>query len=948
MSSELNYEIERRLKDLIDGEVRFRKIDRILYSTDASNFQIVPIGVVIPRNREDVVKTVETAREFGVSVLPRGGGTGLAGQSLGYGIILDFSKYLNKVIEVDRENKKAKVEPGIYLEQLNKHLKPDNLCFGPDPSTARVATVGGVIANNGTGAHSILYGMSGDHVLSSEVILNDGSPCRLSPDPDESSARVRKLGDQLAELRKKNLDLIKEKFPKHFRKASGYSLNYFLDEKFNPAKLIASSEGTLGISTDFELNLVENPRSKGLLILQFNNLLRAIETVPTILKSSPSAVELIDGMLIDLTRENRGYSHLLSFVKGNPEALLLVEFFGNDPDDVRKKLRDMDKYVEQKGWQCERDIAMDPEDQNKVWSLRKAGLGILMSNKSDFKPVPCIEDVSVPVDNLPKYVEDIQNILKKFGLKGGFYGHASAGCLHIRPLLNLKTKEGISRMKELESAALELALKYGGVMSGEHGDGIQRSYLNERLFGKELYDVMKDLKYIFDPDNIFNPGKVVESKSPEDDFRYSENLQPLTINTYLDWSRENGLLAASEMCNGQGVCRKLDEGIMCPSYIATRDEKDTTRARANTLRAILSGRVSKNALNSDQVYEVFDLCIACKGCGNECPSSVDVAKMKTEYLAQYKYENGFSVRDRIFANIHDISKYASYVPGLFNYMSELAPVKAIMSYTGVTPDRTLPQYSSERFTDWHKNRKTRGNSKGSGERVVYFHDTWTQYYFPEIGKSAVNILESLGYDVEVIYKRECCGRPMLSKGMVLKAKELARKILGDYVNDGIPVIGTEASCVSAFRDDYRSLVPSKKTEKLAENSFMLDEFLFNVHDNDKIELKPPAGKVLLHGHCHQRSLAGIDKTVDFLRSCGFNIFESNASCCGMAGSFGYEKEHYEISRKIGESRLFPAVRELDDGDIVCIAGISCLEQIEQFTDKKPVHLACLIDKCLDT
>jgi len=951
MSSELNYEIERKLKNLIDGEVRFRKIDRILYSTDASNFQIIPIGVVIPRNHEDVVRTVETAREFGVSVLPRGGGTGLAGQSLGYGIIVDFSKYLNRVIEIDWEDKKAKVEPGIYLEQLNKHLQPHKLSFGPDPSTARVATVGGVIANNGTGAHSILYGMAGDHVISSDVVLNDGSLCSLSTEPDTKSGRAQQLNHQLNDLRERNAGLIRDKFPKHFRKASGYSLNYFLDENFNPAKLLASSEGTLGISTGFELNLVDTPTAKGLLIMQFDNLLRAIETVPSIIKMSPSAVELIDGMLIDLTRENRGYSHLLSFVKGNPEALLIVEYFGDEQDEVLKKLREMNSFAEQSGWQCEKDIVTDPEDQKKVWSLRKAGLGILMSRRSDFKPVPCIEDVSIPVENLPKYVEDIQNILKKFNLKGGFYGHASAGCLHIRPLLNLKTGQGISQMRELESSALELALKYGGVMSGEHGDGIQRSYLNEKLFGTELYKVMKDLKYLFDPDNIFNPGKVVDSISPEDNFRYSEKLNPPSINTYLDWSRENGFLAATEMCNGQGVCRKLEEGIMCPSYIATRDEKDTTRARANTLRAILSGRVSKSSLNSEQVYDVFDLCIACKGCGNECPSSVDVAKMKTEYLAQYKYENGFSIRDRVFANIHEISKYASYMPGLFNYVSELAPVKAVMDYAGVSPERVLPHYSSERFTDWYKSRKKTDTGKGSKGRVVYFHDTWTQYYFPEIGKSAVNILESLGYNVEIIYKRECCGRPMLSKGMVLKAKELARKnidILGEYVEEGLPVIGTEASCISAFRDDYLSLVPSDKAKNLAANSYMLDEFLVNGLKQGEIDLTPPPGKVLLHGHCHQRSLAGIDKTVDFLRSYGFNIFESNATCCGMAGSFGYEKEHYEISKRIGEERLFPAVRELGADDIVCIAGISCLEQIEQFTNKKPVHLACLIDKCLDT
>ncbi len=953
MSSELSVEIGKHLRSVIRGEVRFRKIDRILYSTDASNFQIVPIGVVIPKTKEDVFNTVNIAAQYGVSILPRGGGTGLAGQSVGYGIVLDFSKYLNRIIDVDADKRTVRVEPGIYIDRLNRQISSTGLMFGPDPSTSNVATVGGLIANNGTGTHSILYGMAGDNIRSAEMVIRDGSLATLSPDGISGSSAASEIDAGLRELRNDNSELIDNMFPKHWRIASGYSLNYMTDEDFNPARLIASSEGTLGVATEVELDLVDVPRRKGLAILQFRKLLTAIEAVPGIVGRNPSAVELIDGMLVDLTREHRGYAHLLSFVEGRPAALLVVEFYGSTEDELEKRLKDFLGYCEDVNMQCKKNIALGEAEQKRVWSLRKAGLGLLMSKRSEYKPVPSIEDVSVPVGNLPEYVRDIVDTLNRFGLKGGFYGHASAGCLHIRPLINLKTRRGKELTRELEKATLELCMKYGGVMSGEHGDGMQRSYLNERLFGKDLYGVMRRLKYIFDTDNIFNPGKVVDSAPPADeDYRYSESLKPIELDTYLDWSRENGFLSASEMCNGQGVCRKLDDGIMCPSYMATRDEKDTTRARANTLRSILSGRVSKDSLDSSQVYEVFDLCISCKGCGNECPSSVDVAKMKTEYLAQYKYRNGFSLRDRIFGKIHSISKFTTHVPSLANYTAHLAPVRKLMNFIGVSPERTLPSYSNERFSKWYSHRNTADSSAETKEKVLYFHDTWTEFFYPEIGRAAVNILENLGYDVEVAFKRECCGRPMLSKGMVKEARELASRnieILGDYVQRGIPVVGTEASCISALKDDYLSLVPSEMTEKLSAQSFMLDEFIIKtVYEKGRdLKFNVPEGKVLFHGHCHQRSLSGISKTLEFLGHCGFNIDESYATCCGMAGSFGYEQEHYDISRKIGEERLFPAVRELDDKDIVCIAGISCLEQIEHFTGRKPVHLATLIADCLE-
>lgn len=954
MYPEISSDIENRLRSELEGEVRFSKIDRILYSTDASNFQIIPLGVVIPRTTEDVVKTVKAARDFGVSVLPRGGGTGLAGQSLGYGIVVDFSKYLNEIESVDAEAKSVRVQPGIYLETLNNSLRQYNLCFGPDPSTARVATVGGVVGNNGTGSHSILYGMAGDHINSADVVLHDGSYTRLSETSEDISRyHSNNLDEKLYNLRNESSGIISSKFPRHWRIASGYSLNYLLEENFNPAKLLASSEGTLAIATGFELNLVDLPERKGLAILQFKTIPEAVETVPDIVKKDPSAVELIDGMLVELTREHKGYSHLLKFVRGNPGAMLIVEFYGGNERELDLRLDEFSVFVKQKGWNCSIDMASDPHDQSLVWQLRKSGLGLLMSRRSEFKPIPCIEDVSVPVENLPDYVEDILDILGKLGLKAGFYGHASAGCLHIRPLLNLKTPMGKKQMRELEHGALQLALKYGGVMSGEHGDGLQRSYLNETLFGPEIYSLMKQLKNIFDPDNIFNPGKVVNSSGYSDDeMRYSEKLIKPQLNTHLDWTGENGLLSASEMCNGQGICRKTNDGIMCPSYMATKDEKDTTRARANTLRAIASGRLSFDSLYSRDVYDVFDLCISCKACGNECPSSVDVAKMKSEYLAQYKYKKGFSLRDRLFGYIHDISRYASFSPSVSNYLSGTYLSSKAMEYIGIERTRSMPAYAEEPFSKWFRSRDA-DRRHPQGRSVVYFHDTWTEYFYPDIGKAAVELLEKLGFDVRIEYQRHCCGRPMISKGMLREARKKAKgnvDLFARYAREGIPIIGTEASCVSAFKDDYLSLYPSDDTSVVADHVQMIDEFLADSISlgNVQPEFSAPQGTVLYHGHCHQRSLSGISATTHLLRSCGFDIQESNSTCCGMAGSFGYEAEHYEVSGKIGEYNLFPAVRKISDDDMVCVSGVSCLEQIEHFTGRKPLHIAQLLNKCLNS
>jgi len=945
-NNSLHNELEAELKKTIEGEVRFDTLSRVLYSTDASNYQIEPVGVIIPRTLDDINKTVEISSAHGVPILPRGGGTSLAGQAVGHAVVIDHSKYLNKVIEVDKDAQTVRTEPGIYLEQLNLQLRQYGLMFGPDPSTARVATAGGVIGNNSTGAHSILYGMAGDNLVAAKAFV-DGTDYldlhALSDGDFEEKARGGGLFEHLYSIRKEYSTLIEKQFPRHWRRASGYSLNYFLETPFNPARLLAGSEGTLGIATELTLKLVPRPAFTGLSILQFENLPDAMEAVPLLLELNPSAVELIDSMLIELTRQHAGYEKMLSFVEGDPEALLVVEFYGDSVSEVKSKVRKTKAFAAEKGIKCRITEALSLEEQANVWGVRRAGLGLLMSKRDENKPITCIEDLSVPVDKLPAFVADITALFKQMGVGAAFYGHASAGCLHIRPLVNLKTVKGESTMRDLSEEGLNLVLKYGGVMSGEHGDGIQRSYLNEKLFGPELYTVMKEIKKTFDPRGLFNPGKVVDPSAPDENLRHGKNYRPYEVRTYIDWSPDNGFAGGVEMCNGQGVCRKVGEGIMCPSYMATRDERDTTRARANALRAVLSGRKETEYLTGTDMKEVFDLCISCKACKGECPSKVDAAKMKLEFMAHYNEVHGVRLRDRFFGDVHKASALASRAPVISNFLMDNPVTKKILSALGIHSERSLPLLAEESFTDWINKRK-RGMGANTRGKVVYFHDTWVSFYQPEVGKAAVRLLEAAGFEVVVARNRVCCGRPMLSKGIVEPVREMARQnasLLSPYAREGIPVVGTEPSCVLTFRDEYPDLLPGDENVKvLSGNSYLLDEFLHGLHSRGELDIawKPDGPEVLFHRHCHERALTGIGAALGLFREAGCTARESGAGCCGMAGSFGYESEHYGISKAIGEDRLFPAVRKADNETVIAVSGVSCRHQIEHFTGRKTRHI----------
>ena len=950
--------LEAELTARIDGEVRFDRVSRMLYSTDASNYQIEPIGVVVPRSLDDAQATVEMASSHGVPILPRGAGSGLAGQSVGTGLVIDFSKYLNRVLDIDAEAKRVTVEPGINLDLLNRQLKPSGLMFGPDPSSSNRATIGGVIGNNASGAHSILYGMTSDHVISTRLALVEGGTIELGPATGEDLVALAAVDDprgrllaKLLAYRDENRDLIARDFPRHWRRATGYSLNEFLkpDGEFNPAKLLASSEGTLATVLSASLGLVTAPKQTALVLLQFDELVPSMAATTTILETEPSAIELMDRMLISLTREQPGYASQIAFIEGDPAAVLAVEYYGTSEDELTAKCQHLEDHLAKHGVRMSAAPlrVLDAKRQADVSSVRKAGLGLLMSIKGDYKPIPVIEDVSVPVEHLAEYVGAIEEMVAGYGTRAAYYAHASAGCLHIRPLINLKDARGVEMMREMAYACAEMAHRFGGVMSGEHGDGLQRSELNEVIFGPELYQAMRDFKQIFDPRGLMNPGKKVDAPPLVDNLRYGAAYQPLQIRTHLDFSREGGFMGALEMCNGAAVCRKLKAGTMCPSYMATKDEKDTTRGRANALRNALAGRsFTPEEFTSKETYEVMDLCLSCKACKTECPSSVDMAKIKTEFLAQYQEKHGVPLRSRAMGNIHLISKLSAPIAPLANLAMHTPLTKPAMKWLGIHPDRRMSSFQRKTFvSQWHQKQKNQPPRQTRG-KVVYFHDTFTTYNYPEIGMAAVQLLEAAGFEVIVEERRACCGRPMLSKGLVADARKLAKRnvaVLAPYVQAGTPIIGTEPSCILTFRDEYVDLLPGDAdAQAVAKNSFMIDEFLAKLDKEGNLGITWSARQgpeVLFHGHCHQKALIGMGPSMAILKAAGCTVQESGAGCCGMAGSFGYEAEHYEVSKKIGEERLFPKVNSVPAQTVVAVAGVSCHQQIEHFTERKTQHIA---------
>ena len=963
-------ELEQELRRRVSGEVRFDPFSRVLYSTDASIYQMEPVGVVIPRTAADVQATIEVARESGVPVLPRAGGTSLAGQTVNHAIVMDFSKYLNQVVEVNREESWARVQPGIVLDQLNRDLLPHGLMYAPDPTTSNRACVGGGIGNNTCGAHSVIYGKSLDHIMELDVILSDASTTHFRPlDSAELEAKLSGAGLEseiyrgVRRLAQDNDAEIRARYPNIMRRVSGYNLDEFLTESigpyagsatrgpagrprghdgFNLTRMVVGSEGTLCVATEAKVNLVPRPTMTALSVAHFHDIFQASEAVKEILNHGPSSIEIMDKNVLDRSRQSLGLGNAMSIIEGDPGAILAIEFYGESEDELNSKMEGLKSDLERRrmGYACVN--LLDRAAQANIWAVRKNGLGLLMSMHGDAKPLPFVEDTAVDPETMGDFVRRFDEIVRNHGTEAAYYGHASVGCLHIRPVVSLKNQEGVNRMYAIADEISDLTKEFGGVLSGEHGDGIVRGVWTEKMFGPEVYQLFRELKSTWDPDGIMNPGKIIDCPPMTENLRYGPSYQADSLSSSLDFSIDTNFAGAVEMCNGMGACRKL-EGTMCPSFMATREEEHSTRGRANLLRAAMSGKLPEGTITSQRLHDALDLCLECKGCRAECESGVDMAKLKYEFLDNYYKTNGLPRRNRIFGNIAKLSKWGSRFAPFSNWAAS-SPIGKLFSSSllGIHPNRRAPSFARQSFPQWFRSRSQQ--RPATAGTVVLLNDTYMNYNYPEIGQAAVKLLEAAGFKVELA-DAPCCGRPMISKGMMDAAKANAQhnvSLLHAYAGNGVPIIGCEPSCLLTLRDEYPQLVPGEQSRTVASQAYLIDEFLAKLKAEGKLDLefRDTAKQVLFHAHCHQRSLAGTASSLNALRLApGYKVELTNAGCCGMAGSFGYEKEHYDISMAIGEQALFPAVNAKGPDWEVAVMGVSCRQQIEHGTGRRARHLA---------
>ena len=955
-------QIEQELGKVISGDVRFDPYSRAIYSTDASIYQIEPLGVVMPRTKEDVIATVELARQYGVPILPRGGGTSLAGQTVGKAIVMDMSKYMNNILEVNTEERWARVQPGIVLEELNQRIRDTGLFFTPDPATSNRSNVGGAIGNNSCGSHSIVYGKTVDQVRELETVLSSGDLAQLGPlTPSQLESRLVMDGLEgqiyrdVTDIIRSTAGDVEERYPKIMRRVGGYNLEQFPDgSPFNLAKMIVGSEGTLATVTEAKVNLVPRPPATALLVAHFNELNEAMEATVATLEHNPSAVELMGRVILEQMRISVGYSRRSSFLQGDPDSVLLIEVSGESESELSARIDRIEGSLRRAGMGYTYVKMTDRAEQANVWEVRRAGIGLMMGVSGDAKPIPFIEDCSVSTEKLPEYIRRVDQLIRENGTVAAYYGHASVGCIHVRPFINTKQQADIDRMYNISREASELVMEMGGAMSGEHGDGLVRSMWNEKVFGPRLYNAFRDIKRSFDPTGIMNPGKIVDSPRMVENLRYGASYRSLNLNTRLSFESEGGFDRAVEMCNGVGLCRRTLEGTMCPSYMATREEEHSTRGRANALRAAISGLLPQDELTSKRMHDVLDLCLECKACKAECPSQVDMAKMKYEFLNAYHQRHGYSMRERIFANISALSSVGSALAPLTNWANGLPVTRWAMDrFLNIDKRRPLLPFAGRSFESWFRSREraTEGGAQGQG-LVVLFNDTFMNYNYPSVGMAATKILEAAGFRVEVV-ERKCCGRPMISKGMLDAAGDNARynvDLLYPYVEQGAYIVGCEPSCLLTLRDEYPNLLNDDKSKAVAEKAMLLEEFLDMLSREGRLALsfRDTPKKVLFHSHCHARSLVGTAPSLAALRLApGHDVEESNAGCCGMAGAFGYEKEHYDLSMTIGGQRLFPKVEALDRDAEVVISGISCRQQVQHGTGRTPRHLAEVLAEALE-
>jgi FAD/FMN-containing dehydrogenase/Fe-S oxidoreductase len=930
----LNDDLERELKTSIEGEVRFDRISRALYSNDASVYQIEPAGVVIPRHREDLIRVVNICRRLRQPMTMRGGGTSQAGQAIGEGIIVDTSKYLHRLLEVNAEERWVRVEPGIVLDELNAQVAGLGLRFAPDISTASRATVGGMMANNSSGARSVLYGKTIDHVLEQVVMLSDGSIAHFREISRDEIPQGESLEADcyrtVLRLARDHADEIEHRYPKVLRRVGGYNLDEFTDasKPLNLAKIMVGSEGTLGVVLEAKLKLVPLPKAKAVMVIEFADLLEALAATPVILRHGPSAVEVMDKSILDNTRQNAALDRIRkSFIEGDPGATLCVEFYGDRKEDLPSRMRTLEEELRAKNFGYRYLLETDPAAQARIWSLREAALGLSMAVKEDAKAIPFVEDTAVPPERLSEFIGRFLYLLRVHETTAGIYAHASVGCLHVRPAINMKTAEGVHKFETIADEVADLVLEYGGALSGEHGDGLVRSPFLQRMFGATIFGAFREIKRTFDPDGIFNPGKIVDAPAVTSNLRFGAKYSARNPKTFFDYSEYGGISGALEMCSGVGACRKKLAGTMCPSYMATREESDSTRGRANVLRLAISGKLDEAGLGDEGVFGVLDLCLECRACKTECPVGVDMARFKSEFLADYYSRHGTPIEARMLGNIDRLSKWGS----------RLAPLSNMLPAPFIDRRRKLPEWKRATFARWAAKRKS-----SHGSSVALFNDTFTNHFEPEIGAAAVEILERGGCTVNIVAPG-CCGRPLISQGLLGQAAEGATKLVGrlfPVADRGDKILFCEPSCLSAVKEDLPSLLRdelARNARVVANACVMFEEFAATLD----LPLRPGPEKILLHGHCHQKSMGMLGATSSLLsRIPGASVVDLDAGCCGMAGSFGYT--HYDVSVAIANRKLIPSVNTMKPGEVLVAPGSSCRRQVMDLTGATALHPAILV------
>lgn len=958
-----------QLAQSLDGEFYTDKAMRILYATDASAYREMPLAVAIPKTKEDIKKLIAFANHNKTSLIPRTAGTSLAGQVVGNGIIVDVSRNFTRILELNTEEKWVRVEPGVIRDELNMFLKPHGFLFGPETSTANRAMMGGMVGNNSCGSNSVVYRSTREHLLEVKAFLSDGSEAEFKAlNLDEFHAKCE--GETLEANIYKNIrsllsnyenqQEIRTQFPKKSieRRNTGYAVDVLLDTApftagepdFNFCKLIAGSEGTLAFITEIKLNIIPlPPKETGLLCVHFNNVNESLRANLIALQYQPTASELIDHFILECTKDNIEQRKNRFFVQGDPGAILVIEFKKETREEIEGIAKQVEANMRAAGLGYHFPLLFG-EDTKKIWNLRKAGLGLLSNLPGDDKAVPVIEDTAVDVNDLPAFIEEFNTILKKYNLYSVHYAHAGSGEIHLRPIINLKTEEGNRLFRTIAEEIATLVKKYQGSLSGEHGDGRLRGEFIKQMVGEKNYQLLRQIKQTWDPHNIFNPNKIVDTPSMNTMLRYTPGQQTPVFKTLFRFYDQD-VLQHAEQCNGSGDCRKthLSGGTMCPSFMATRNEKDTTRARANILREFLTRSDKANRFNHEEIYEVMDLCLSCKGCKSECPSNVDMAKLKAEFLQHYYDANGVPFRSRLIANFTKSAKLGALMPGLYNFAVKYKPISSVIKkISGFAVERSLPTVYKTTLRSWYQKRQ---KAEGVGGKAVHFFcDEFTNYNDTEIGIKAILLLEKLGYEV-IMPEHEESGRTWLSKGLVRDAKKIINKnivALHPLITDDKPLVGVEPSAILTFRDEYIDLADDdlfETAKELSKKVFTIEEFIAGEIDKGNItaqQFKTEKRNIKLHGHCQQKALSSVAPTVKMLSLPeNFSVTTIPSGCCGMAGSFGYEKEHYDLSMKIGELVLFPAVRNKPGDTIIAAPGTSCRHQIKDGTKvlaKHPVEI----------